>query len=167
MNWIDRVMELPVLEHHGREVWWDLSHAQAVWVVVAARSDYLKDWNCEGEKQAAEISLANWRLQEIYRSGPKMVIKSKPVQDLASWLSFLVSFDKPDQGQRKLCQTSGLKYHGLNERDSLNEWPLDSPCPAVHSLPLPLPQHLLLLLSKVACSRVSQNLYLGSNCKEG
>ena len=96
-----------------------------------------------------------------------MVIKSKPVQDLASWLSFLVSFDKPDQGQRKLCQTSGLKYHGLNERDSLNEWPLDSPCPAVHSLPLPLPQHLLLLLSKVACSRVSQNLYLGSNCKEG
>ena len=43
MNWVDRVVEFPVLEHHGREVWGDLSHAQAVGVVVAARSDYLED----------------------------------------------------------------------------------------------------------------------------
>ena len=42
MNWVDRVMELPVLQHHGREVWGDLSHAQVVRVIVAAASNHLE-----------------------------------------------------------------------------------------------------------------------------
>ena len=42
MNWKDRVVELPVLEHHGREVGRDLGHPQAVRVVVAARRSQLE-----------------------------------------------------------------------------------------------------------------------------
>ena len=42
MNWEDRVMEFSVLEHHCREVRGDLGHAQAVPVVVAARSNNLE-----------------------------------------------------------------------------------------------------------------------------
>ena len=47
MNWVDRVVELPVLEHHGREVGGDLSHAQAVRVVVAARGNHLENIKIE------------------------------------------------------------------------------------------------------------------------
>ena len=43
MHGVNRVVELSVFEHHGREVWWELGHPEAVLLVVAAWEDNLEE----------------------------------------------------------------------------------------------------------------------------
>ena len=43
MHGVNRVVELSVFEHHGREVWWELGHPEAVLLVAAAWEDNLEE----------------------------------------------------------------------------------------------------------------------------
>ena len=56
---VNRVVELSVFEHHGREVWWELGHPEAVLLVATAW-----EYNLE-EIDDPEATVENSHRQEI------------------------------------------------------------------------------------------------------